>query len=292
MKSMTGYGRGEGARRGLKITVEVSSVNRKQTEVAVNLPRDLEVLEAQIRDEINRRVSRGRVSVRVAVQSALGGGGKSRLDLALARSYARDLRRLGKDLGLGNSITLDLLARLPGVVQPAQDISEAEELWPATAAALGAALDMMVQMRAREGAFLARDLKKRMAQMRRSVARVQRLVPGAVKHYRAQLLQRIQDAGLPAPGLEEERLIKEVFYFADRSDVTEELTRLQSHFQQFDDCLKSAEPVGRTLDFLSQEINREINTLGSKANNSLISREVVLLKAELEKFREQVQNVE
>jgi uncharacterized protein (TIGR00255 family) len=292
MKSMTGYGRGEGARRGLKVTVEVSSVNRKQTEVAVNLPRDLEVLEAQIRDEINRRVSRGRITVRVAVQRAPGVPGKTRVDLALARAYARDLRRLGKDLGLDDRITLDLLARLPGVVQPAQDISEAEELWPATAAALGAALDMMLQMRRREGAFLAGDLKRRVAQMRRGVARVQRLVPGVVRHYRAQLLQRIHEAGLPAPGLDDERLIKEVFYFADRADVTEELTRLQSHFQQFDDCLKSAEPVGRTLDFLSQEINREINTLGSKANNSRISREVVRLKAELEKFREQVQNVE
>jgi uncharacterized protein (TIGR00255 family) len=151
---------------------------------------------------------------------------------------------------------------------------------------------MMLLMRQREGAFLARDLKRRMTHMRRGVARIQLLVPGVVQHYRAQLLQRIQDAGLPAPGLDEERLIKEVFYFADRSDVTEELTRLQSHFQQFDDCLKSAEPVGRTLDFLSQEINREINTLGAKANNTLISRQVVLLKAELEKFREQVQNVE
>ncbi len=292
MKSMTGYGRGEGARRGLKITVEVSSVNRKQTEVAVNLPRDLEVLEAQIREEINRRVSRGRVSVRLAVQSAPGLAGKTGVDLPLARSYARDLRRLGKDLGLPDHITLDLLARLPGVVQPAREISEAEELWPATSGALNAALDMMLQMRQREGAFLARDLKRRVTQMRRGVARVQRLVPGAVQHYRAQLLQRIQGAGLPTPGLDEERLLKEVFYFADRSDVTEELTRLQSHFQQFDDCLKSAEPVGRTLDFLSQEINREINTLGSKANNALISREVVRLKAELEKFREQVQNVE
>jgi uncharacterized protein (TIGR00255 family) len=292
MKSMTGYGRGEGARQGLKITVELSSVNRKQTEVAVNLPRDLEVLEAQIRDEINRRVSRGRVTVRVAVQNAPGVGAKTRLDLPLAKSYARDLRRLGKDLGLDDPITLDLLARLPGVIQPEEAVSEAEELWPATSSAVNAALDMMLQMRQREGAFLAKDLKKRMALMRQAVARIQRLVPKVVEHYRAQLLQRIQEAGLPAPALDEERLIKEVFYFADRSDVSEELTRLQSHFQQFDDCLKSAEPVGRTLDFLSQELNREINTLGAKANNSLISREVVSLKAELEKFREQVQNVE
>jgi uncharacterized protein (TIGR00255 family) len=292
MKSMTGYGRGEHARRGLKITVEVSSVNRKQTEVAVNLPRDLEVLEAQIRDEINRRVSRGRVTVRLSIHSTLADGPRTRLDLALARSYARDLRALGKSLGLPDGVTVDLLARLPGVVQPAGEIREAEQLWPAAAAALGAALDMMLKMREREGAWLARDLKSRVTRMRRGVARVQRLVPGVVRHYRAQLIRRIQEAGLQTPALDDERLVKETFYFADRSDVSEELTRLQSHFRQFDDCLKSAEPVGRTLDFLSQEINRELNTLGAKANDSVISRQVVSLKAELEKFREQVQNVE
>ena len=113
-----------------------------------------------------------------------------------------------------------------------------------------------------------------------------------VERYRDQLRQRIKDSGLQAPELDEERLLKELFYFADRSDISEELSRLASHFQQFDDCVKSTEPMGRTLDFLAQEINREINTLGAKANDSLISREVVQLKAELEKFREQVQNVE
>ena len=292
MKSMTGYGRGEGARHGLKITVEVSSVNRKQTEVSVTLPRDLEVLEAQIRDEINRRVSRGRVTVRVAVQSAPGGGGKTAVDLPLARSYARDLRRLAKDLGLEDRHHAGL-ARPPSRRGP----TRARDFRGGGALARhrrrpGRRPGHDAANARREGAFLARDLKRRMTRMRRGVARVQRLVPAAVQHYRAQLLQRIHAAGLPAAALDEERLIKEVFFFADRSDVTEELTRLQSHFQQFDDCLKSAEPVGRTLDFLSQEINREINTLGSKANNSLISREVVLLKADLEKFREQVQNVE
>ena len=289
---MTGHGRGEGSRLGLKVAVEVSSVNRKQTEIAVNLPRDLEVLEAQIREEINRRVSRGRVTVRVAVQSAPGAAEKIRIDTSLAKACARDLRKLGRDLGLTDDISLDMIARIPGVIQPAANITEAEELWPATATALTGALNTMLQMREREGAFLAKDLKGRIAKMRSGVARIQRLVPKVLEHYRAQLLQRIRDAGIPAPGIDDDRLVKEVFYFADRSDIAEELTRLQSHFQQFDDCLKSAEPVGRTLDFLSQEINREINTLGSKANSSLISREVVQLKAELEKFREQVQNVE
>jgi uncharacterized protein (TIGR00255 family) len=292
MKSMTGYGRGENARHGLKITVEVSSVNRKQTEVAVNLPRDLEVLEAQIRDEINRCISRGRVTVRVSVHASGSASAKTRVDLALAKSYVRDLRALGKALRLADGITVDLLARLPGVVQPAQEIGEAEALWPSTSAALESALNQMLKMRAREGTWLAKDLQGRIAKMRGGVARIQRRVPEVIERYRAQLIHRIKEAGLAAPALDDERLAKEAFYFADRSDVSEELTRLQSHFQQFEDCVKSAEPVGRTLDFLSQEINREINTLGSKANDAEVSREVVGLKAELEKFREQVQNVE
>jgi uncharacterized protein (TIGR00255 family) len=121
---------------------------------------------------------------------------------------------------------------------------------------------------------------------------VRRRAPRSTQQYRAQLLARIKAAGLDTPALGDERLVKEVFHFADRSDISEELTRLESHFQQFNDCVKSKEPVGRTLDFLAQEMNREVNTLGSKDNDTVISREVVLLKAELEKFREQVQNVE
>jgi uncharacterized protein (TIGR00255 family) len=210
----------------------------------------------------------------------------------LAKAYAKELRALAKSLRLPDDVTLDMLARAPGVLQPDEEIQEAEALWPGTAKALKTALDMMLKMREREGAWLGKDLKTRVAHMKAGVARVQHLAPQVAERYRSQLLARIKSAGLETPALEEDRLIKEVFYFADRSDITEELTRLQSHFQQFDDCLKSKEPVGRTLDFLAQEINREINTIGSKANDSVISREVVVLKAELEKFREQVQNVE
>ena len=291
MKSMTGYGRGETSQRGFKVTVELSSVNRKQTEIAVNLPRELEVLEAQIRDEINRRVARGRLTVRLSVHAAKGAA-HMRIDGALARTYARELRALAKSLRLPDPVTLDMLARAPGVLRPEEEMTEAVDLWPAAKKALDAALDVLLQMRKREGGFLARDLKARGAVLRAGVARVRDLAPKVAERYREQLLARIKAAGLEAPGLDDERLVKEIFYFADRSDVSEELTRLHSHFQQFDDCVKSAEPVGRTLDFLAQEINREINTLGSKANDSVISREVVLLKAELEKFREQVQNVE
>jgi uncharacterized protein (TIGR00255 family) len=292
MKSMTGYGRGECAQAGFKITVEVSSVNRKQSEIAVNLPRELEVLEAQIRDAVNERVARGRVTVRVAVHASEGGTGKLKIDTALAKAHTKELKKLAKALDLPDTVSLDLLLRIPGILQSSDGDADANHLWPTISKALVRALDTLVSMREKEGAHLSKDLQKRITLMRDAASRVQKQAPQVAERYRQQLVERIKAAGIEVPGLEDERLVKEVFYFADRIDISEELTRLQSHFKQFDDNLKKADPVGRTLDFLAQEMNREINTLGAKANDSIISREVVTLKSELERFREQVQNVE
>ena len=169
---------------------------------------------------------------------------------------------------------------------------DAESIWPVVEKALQQALNALMKMREREGAHLAKDLTARIGVMRQAVDKIQKQAPQTAENYRLQLITRIKGAGLENIAPDDERLLKEVVLFADRSDISEELTRLQSHFQQFEDCRKSKEPVGRTLDFLAQEMNREVNTLGSKANDGEISREVVLLKAELEKFREQVQNVE
>jgi uncharacterized protein (TIGR00255 family) len=293
MKSMTGYGRGECAQNGFKVTVELSSVNRKQSEISVVLPRELEVLEAQIRDVINRSIARGRLTARVSLHAADGKtSSQVRLNAPLARAYVRELNRLARELKLAGPITLDLLARAPGVFETNEEMADAEDFWPAVEKALQQALATLLKMREREGAHLAKDLVTRINVMRKSAITIQKRSPEVQKRYREQLIQRIKGAGVEAPAVEDERLLKEIVYFADRSDISEELTRLQSHFQQFDDCRNSREPVGRTLDFLAQEMNREVNTIGSKANDSLISRAVVTLKAELEKFREQAQNVE
>lgn len=293
MKSMTGYGRGECARGGLKVTVELSSVNRRQTEISFHMPREIEALEAPMRELIHRHVSRGRLTVRVTLHSADGGAAaRLHLNVPLARAYARELTRLAHQLRLPGPVTLDHLLRAPGVFQTDEELADAERLWPAVEHALKRALTALVKTREREGAHLASDLSARIAAMRRAVARIQKRAPRVVERYRRQLLERIRNAGLkPAPG-EDERLLREVVLFADRSDISEELARLQSHFRQFQDCLRAREPVGRMLDFLAQEMNREINTIGAKANDALISRQVVTLKAEVEKFREQAQNVE
>ena len=290
---MTGYGRGECSQDGFKITVELSSVNRKQSEISVNLPREMELLEAQIRDQINRYVARGRLTVRVTLHSGASlSAARMHLNVPLAKAYARELKKLCRQLNLPGDVSLDHLARAPGVFQTDEQLAVEEDFWPAVEKALKKALTGILKMREREGAHMQVDLQNRITVMRKAVAQIQKHAPMVAKRYRQQLLERIKTAGLEAPGLEDDRLLKEVVYFADRSDISEELTRLQSHFQQFDDCRKTKEPVGRMLDFLAQEMNREVNTIGSKANDTLISREVVTLKAELEKFREQAQNVE
>lgn len=292
MKSMTGYGRGECARDGVKVTVELSSVNRKSGEITLNLPRDLEPLEAQVRDEINKRISRGRLNVRVTVHAASSEPTTARVNAALASAYATEFARLAAELKLAGGVTLEALMRAPGVLEAEEDVVEAESFWPAVQAALQQGLEALVKMREREGTHLAKDLATRIATIQEAAGRIGQQTPQVQVQYRERLLERIRQAGLEGIAPDDERLLKEVVLFADRTDITEELTRLQSHFQQFADCLKAKEPVGRTLDFLSQEMNREINTIGSKAQDAVISREVVTVKAELERFREQVQNVE
>jgi uncharacterized protein (TIGR00255 family) len=293
MKSMTGYGRGECSQDGFKITVELSSVNRKQAEVSVTLPRELEMLETQIRDVINRQIARGRVNARVSLHAAEGKlSVRKHINATLARDYAAEFARLAKQLKISGEVTLDQVLRAPGVFQTDEELAGTEDLWPAMEKALNHALAALLKMREREGTNMAKDLAARTSLMKLSVEKVQKQAPISAENYRNNLHERVKSAGLEAIAPDDERLLKEIVLFADRSDISEELTRLQSHFQQFEDCRKSKEPVGRTLDFLAQEMNREINTIGSKANDAVISREVVALKTELEKFREQAQNVE
>ena len=290
---MTGYGRGECARNGFKITVELSSVNRKQAEVSVSLPPEAEMHEGQIRDIIHHHIARGRVNVRVTLHAAEGKlSARKHINQALARDYAAEFARLAKHLKLNGEVTLDQVLRAPGVFHTDEELAETKDLWPAVEKALNQAVQSLVKMREREGSHLFKDLSARINTMRKAVDKIQRQAPQTAENYRRNLLERIKNAGLETIAPDDDRLLKEIVLFADRSDISEELTRLQSHFVQFADCGKANGPVGRTLDFLAQEMNREINTIGSKANDATISREVVTLKAELEKFREQAMNVE
>ena len=288
---MTGYGRGEAARGGAKFTVEISTVNRKQAELSLYLPRELDALESRARDEINAKVSRGRIAARVQWTAKSGDRAQVEIDRNLAKEYAKEYRKLATDLKLGGEVSLDTVLRAPGVLQTSEEELDVESLWTPLRTALRAALKQLLAMRAREGANLKKDLYKRIDALQKSVKAVKRQAPKTVRRHREALQDRLNQSGLDLK-LDDERVLKEVALFADRIDIAEELTRLESHFGQFADYAKSKGPVGRTLDFLSQEMNREVNTIGSKANDPLISRLVVAMKSELEKFREQVQNVE
>jgi uncharacterized protein (TIGR00255 family) len=188
-------------------------------------------------------------------------------------------------------ITIATILQAPGVMRFPEEALDPEDTWPAVEGALRAALADLIKMREREGKHLAKDLIHRLKAIRKKLKEVRALHPDVVKRYRAALLDRIQKAGLPLPN-EDERVLKEITFFADRADVSEELTRLESHLSQFAHHLRKNEPVGRTLEFMTQEISRELNTLGAKANDAAISQHVVACKAELEKIREQIQNLE
>ncbi|MBT3914015.1 MAG: YicC family protein [Verrucomicrobia bacterium] len=293
MKSMTGYGRGECTAKGASITVELNSVNRKQAEVSLSVPSELESIEPDLRDLILASVSRGRVSGRVVLQYT----GSSRASAVAvnetqAKAYRRELSKLAKSLEIPDNLSMEGLLRLPGVLENTQPTLDAKAFRAPIKSALGQALEGLLSMREKEGGNLGRDLAKRLAKLRRIVKRVAKLAPDVLKHHRERLIERLKKTNVEVPDMDDDRLLREIVYYTDRTDITEELTRLGSHFVQLEECLSDVVPVGRKLDFLAQEMFREINTIGSKANDANISSEVVNLKTELEKIREQVQNVE
>ena len=288
---MTGYGRGESSTNGTKIVVELNSVNRKQSDVTVTLPRELVELEPRVRDIINAQVSRGRLNVVVARHNGSHLAAKLALDTALAKTYYRAMLDLKKELNADGEISIETVLRAPGVLKMQEEEVEIEQVWPVLEAALCSALSDLIQMRDKEGKHLAKDLIGRLKLVRESLRKIQQLHPAVVRKHRLSLHERILKAGTDIP-IDDERLVKEVIFFADRSDISEELTRLDSHLAQFAHTLRKNEPVGRTLDFITQEINREFNTLGAKANDAEISQFVVVCKAEMERIREQIQNIE
>ena len=291
--SMTGRGTGAAAGRLARVEVELSSVNRKQLDVDVGLPRFLSSFESRVQELVQGRLSRGRVSgeIRVTWAEAAQAAG-ARVDLGLARATVTALRAAAKKLDLPDDLKASALLSLPGLVALEHGERDLETLWPSVRKALDTALAKLQAMRKKEGAALGRDLQGRLATLRTLVGEIAARAPGVAETYRANLLKRIA-AALPGTDLAgDERLLKEVALFADKADVAEELVRLDSHFRQADGLLKTGGVVGRTLDFLVQEMGREINTIGSKANDGEIARRVVACKAELERFREQVQNIE
>ena len=291
LKSMTGFGEGTASAAGIRVGVEISSVNRKQLDIHVNLPRNLVTLDALVQQLIRSEFTRGRVSGIVRVDAAAGFDGSVKVDEKLAAQYVEGIRKTARKLKLTDDLGAESIARLPGVVTVDQDNLDADHVSTVLEKAMATALRGLAKMRVAEGRVLGTDLRERLGLLEHAVKTIGRLASGVVSGYREKLLLRLQEAGLDDLA-GDERVVREIALFADRCDISEELVRLKSHLAQARGLLRSSEPAGRTLDFLCQELFREINTVGSKANEVEITRQVVAFKTELERIREQVQNIE
>ncbi|MEM7698087.1 MAG: YicC/YloC family endoribonuclease [Verrucomicrobiota bacterium] len=291
MKSMTGFGRSTGSADDWQIEIEISSVNRKQFDLQLSLAPALQPLEAAIRAKVAEAASRGRVQMRISTTTTPGGGLGSRLDQAVAETALAELRAFAVSHGLSDTVEVGDLLRIPGIWSQESSPPDPETIGNTVLVLLDEALADFSAMQQAEGDHLASDMRERLALLDGATSQIRERAPHIAPTYREALLTRLEEAGLPVD-LTDDRIVREIGLFADRSDITEELARLVSHRDQFLNYLESGEPVGRSLDFLCQEINRELNTIGSKANDAIIAKEVVIAKTELEKIREQVQNIQ
>jgi uncharacterized protein (TIGR00255 family) len=290
MHSMTGYGRGQAIIQGTKVIAEIQSVNKRQTEILVNLPPGLASLESELRAKVDSNLHRGRIVVTISA-SGPAAHHQPVVDSDLANLYLAQFTQLQKKLSLPGDITIETILRSPGVISAAEQVVLDTSTRSAVDAALDLALEQLLQMRAKEGSNLHTELLRRTKSISRALSKIRKLQPRVAKRYRTLLFERIQKIGLEIT-LDDDRLTKDVTFFAERSDFSEELSRLQSHLDLFLETTNKQQAIGRTLEFISQELGRELNTLSAKANDAEISQIVVQCKAELEKIREQVQNVE
>jgi len=290
MKSMTGYGRAQLEKDGRLVAIEVSSVNRRNLEVSSSLPREWQSMERVLSEQIRSRFARGKFHVQVQVRR--DGEERSVWDQAMMVQAYRELKGIAESTGEAFVTDGGFWLRLAGFAQENQSEPDWEEAWAGGVQdALNEALEAVEQMRVAEGAALANDVRERLGLMEERRTAIASFAREAPVNYREALTERLKRANLELD-LDDERVLKEVAIFADRCDVEEELTRLGSHLAQFQEALGSHEPVGRKMDFLCQEINREVNTIGSKANHLEVTRLVIDAKNELERIREQIQNVE
>jgi uncharacterized protein (TIGR00255 family) len=291
MHSMTGFGRGSSATDTWQANVEISAVNRKQAEVVVQSPRELNELEPRVRKAVLAVVSRGRIQVSLTLEKPEGCATEFKIDPALARAFSKAFGELGRTVGYPVLPAAADFLRQPGIIAAGAAEADPEAAWAAIEPALEDALGQLTAMRSSEGEHLKSDFLTRLATLGSFAAKIAAEAPGRPVRQRELLTKRLRDAGLELD-LADERVVREIALFADRCDVSEEITRLDSHFSKFRDYLDKPEPAGRALDFLCQELFREFNTIGSKANDASIAQTVVEAKTELEKIREQVQNVE
>ncbi|HAG14085.1 MAG TPA: YicC family protein [Ruminococcus sp.] len=296
-KSMTGYGRAQKLADGRDILVEIRSVNHRYYEFSARLPRTCMYLEEKLKAFLNGKIARGKVEVSVSITRPDGRDAQIAVNRSVAEGYVNALRAMNEELGengriwLQDDITLTSLLRLPDLFTVTKEQDDEDEVWAGVSAAAADALDSFLQMRSAEGERLASDLSGKLDILDEMLAKIEAIEPGVAESYRAKLLAKLKEL-LADTNIDEQRILTETAIFAEKTAIDEETVRLHSHIAQFRDLLMSSDPIGRKLDFLVQEMNREVNTIGSKAQDLSITKLVVDMKSEIEKIREQIQNIE
>ena len=291
IKSMTGFGRAKCEYEGREYNVEIKSVNHKYSDVSIKIPRQISYLEEKVRKEILTKVSRGKIDVFITLQDYSEKGKNIKINKELAKVYISQLRELAEETGITADIDVIDISKFPEVLNISNQDNE-EIYWDELRGVLDTALDNFVAMRETEGNKICDDLKVRMERIKEKVSKISSYSAGLVEEYIVKLNARVKEL-MSTDVIDENRLSQEIVIFSDKSSIQEELTRLDSHISQFLDLLSNGNsPVGKKLDFIIQEMNREVNTIGSKANSTKISEGVIELKTEIEDVREQIQNIE
>lgn len=291
IRSMTGYGRRQDAVNGMDITVEIKSVNHRYYEYSSRLPRGYGFLDDKLKTYLQGRIARGKVEVYVSIDTVDAPGSEVVVNYALAEGYLKALAELGERYGLKNDVTTLSLTRYPDILTVRKAPEDEAAVWDAVRQVADGALDAFIAMREVEGARMKADILSRAATILQAVSRVEERSPQTVQEHMDKVQARMREL-LDGTAVDEQRLLTEAALYADKIAVAEETVRLRSHLAQLEQMLESEEPIGRKLDFLVQEINREANTTGSKCQDIELAKIVVDIKAEVEKIREQIQNIE
>jgi uncharacterized protein (TIGR00255 family) len=292
LKSMTAFGRAEEVIEGRLYAVEIRCVNRRYCEISVRMPQPFMPLEERIKKLVAAKVARGRVDVMIKIKSGSQSVADIEVNLPLAQAYWRAVGELKEALETQQDVGLEALLGLEGIMTATEPEVDLEKTWLALASLISKALKDVDIMRIAEGQAIYHDFQKRLQSVEEGLARIKTLAPSVLSAYHSRLKERIDALTEGEVELDPNRLAQEAAFWADRSDITEEIVRSESHLKQFRTMMESEDPAGRSLDFLLQELNREVNTIGSKGGDAELSHLVVMLKSELEKIREQVQNVE
>lgn len=292
MKSMTGYGRGECTLYNRKFIVEIKSVNHRYNDITIKMPRAMAMYEDSVKKLLTSQIFRGKTDVYISFETFSKDDVKISINEALADSYMSALGDLKERYGLEDKVSLSMISKFPDVLSVDKSINtdEGDEIWECLESATRLALDNFVNMRTIEGMALKENISEKMVGIKAAIEKVEKRAPGVASDYRQRLLDRLKE--LNEMNVDEARILTEVTIFADKACIDEEITRMFSHIEQMHSILEENVPVGRKLDFLVQEMNREVNTIGSKSNDIEITTVIVDLKSEIEKIREQIQNIE